>query len=112
MNLIRNGVESGARSILVEVDTAADEAGIRIAFVDDGPGVDPEVAHRLFEPFYTTRIEDGGTGLGLSVAHGVVEEHDGRLSYARRRAPDASRAGLDGAAFSVWLPWEATPPIA
>jgi two-component system NtrC family sensor kinase len=69
---------------------------IRISFADDGPGISPEHLDKLFDPFFTTREERGGTGLGLSVCHGILTEHGGRI-YAR------SKLGV-GAALFVELP--------
>ena len=69
---------------------------IRISFADNGPGIPAENLDKLFDPFFTTRGENGGTGLGLSVCHGIVTEHGGKI-YAR------SRPGK-GATFFVELP--------
>jgi two-component system NtrC family sensor kinase len=69
---------------------------VRISFADDGPGIHPEHLDKVFDPFFTTRAERGGTGLGLSACHGIVTEHGGRI-YAR------STAGR-GATFFVELP--------
>ncbi len=69
---------------------------IRVAFVDDGPGVPAKQLDKLFDPFFTTRGEKGGTGLGLSVCHGIVTEHGGKI-YAK------SKPGK-GATFIVELP--------
>ena len=69
---------------------------VRISFADDGPGILAEHLDKLFDPFFTTRGEKGGTGLGLSVCHGIVAGHGGRL-YAR------SKPG-EGATFFVELP--------
>jgi len=71
---------------------------IRTSFADDGPGITTEHQARLFDPFFTTRGERGGTGLGLSVCHGILAEHGGRI-YAR------SKAGK-GSTFFVELPLE------
>ncbi len=69
---------------------------IRISFADDGPGIPAEQLDKIFDPFFTTRGEKGGTGLGLSLCHGIVAEHAGRI-YAK------SKPGK-GATFFVELP--------
>ncbi|MCW8138892.1 MAG: PAS domain-containing protein [Planctomycetota bacterium] len=75
---------------------------VAVIFEDSGPGVPRDLAHRIFEPFFTTKGPLGGskipgTGLGLSMALGVVEAHAG--SIAVDASPD-----LGGARFSVHLP--------
>ncbi len=69
---------------------------VRTSFTDDGPGIPAEDFDKVFAPFFTTRRERGGTGLGLSVCHGIVTEHGGRI-YTK------SKAGK-GATFFVELP--------
>jgi CheY-like chemotaxis protein len=73
---------------------------VRLTVTDTGPGVSPEIAGRIFEPFFTTRDVGAGTGMGLSVVHGIVQSHGG--SVAVERAPG------QGASFVVRLP--AAPP--
>jgi len=69
---------------------------VKISFTDDGPGIPAEHLDRLFDPFFTTRGEQGGTGLGLSVCHSIMAQHGGRL-YVK------SKPG-EGATFFVKLP--------
>ncbi len=90
-NLLQNAAEAGARR--VEIRGEADAGAVRIAVRDDGPGVDPALRVRLFEPFATGRA--GGTGLGLAVSRRIIERHGGTLALV-------SAGG--GAAFEITLP--------
>jgi signal transduction histidine kinase/ActR/RegA family two-component response regulator/putative methionine-R-sulfoxide reductase with GAF domain len=52
---------------------------IRIIFSDSGPGIPPAVLPKIFDPFFTTKSANEGTGLGLSVCHGIITEHKGHI---------------------------------
>ena len=71
---------------------------VTVDVIDDGPGMTEELAAQVFEPFFTTRAEHEGTGLGISISQGIVKEHGGRITLAT--APGA------GATFTVHLPIE------
>lgn len=73
-----------------------------VTIQDNGPGIDPALMDRLFQPFVTTRLDSEGTGLGLAVAYGIVREHGGVI-LARNRG-SAGRDGRTGAVFEVLLP--------
>jgi len=99
LNLIVNAetamkLAHGRGSLLIE--TKALDDTIRISLEDNGPGIPEENLDRIFDPFFTTRDVGEGTGLGLSVCHGIIVEHNGRI-YAE------SRLGK-GATFIVELP--------
>jgi two-component system, LuxR family, sensor kinase FixL len=79
VNLMRNAVEAMEASIRREllIETAPSEGMIVISVIDTGPGLAPEVADRLFQPFVTTKAQ--GMGVGLSICRAIVEAHGGRL---------------------------------
>jgi two-component system NtrC family sensor kinase len=69
---------------------------IEIVFEDQGPGIPEEIAPRIFDPFFTTKPPSQGTGLGLTIAQGIVADHGGRIEVIPQTAP--------GAAFRVIFP--------
>lgn len=79
VNVIRNAAESIEGQGEIRVSTRRREELIEIEISDEGRGMDAEQLSHVFDPFYTTRIEQGGTGLGLSFAHGVVVDHGGEI---------------------------------
>jgi PAS domain S-box-containing protein len=79
----------------ISVHTEHDSRHVRIWVEDNGGGIDPRLLERIFEPFFTTKPIGVGTGLGLSVSYGIVENMGGRLSVAN---------GEHGARFCVELP--------
>jgi CheY-like chemotaxis protein len=84
----------GAMTIRTRHDSDRDIAILEVA--DSGPGVPSEVQTRIFDPFFTTKEVGKGTGLGLTVAYAIVQEHGGRIRVG-------STPG-GGATFSVELP--------
>jgi signal transduction histidine kinase len=69
---------------------------VHIEIADSGPGIPPEVLPHIFDPFFTTKEEGAGTGLGLSLVYGIVENHGGRIKAL-------SEPG-QGATFVIDLP--------
>ncbi len=74
------------------------ELGVRVSVLDNGPGIAREHSGHLFQPFYTTKGEQG-TGIGLWISHNIVEKHHGTL-----RMHSSVRPGRSGTCFSVFLP--------
>lgn len=94
VNLINNAFQAmsetnGRGQLAVATETAVSrfpgnttkkkERVIRIMVEDNGPGISPSLQSRIFDPFFTTKVAGQGTGLGLSVCHGIVQEHDGHI---------------------------------
>lgn len=82
LNLIRNAIEAmleGARRELVVTTRALpDEGLVEVCVADTGPGIAPEVAAQLFQPFVTTKAN--GMGVGLSICRTIIESHGGKIS--------------------------------
>lgn len=120
INLLRNAFEAGGELVRVTVRAergrlkslrpggAAHAVGdliasadpetpvVRLTVEDDGPGIAADALDHVFEPFFRVRDQGGGSGLGLFVAHEIVEEHGGSIGVA------PSPRG--GARFMLWLP--------
>lgn len=81
-SLVQNGFEADKgshESPHVRVGVAHDRYSVETSIVDSGPGVSGEAQHRLFKPFYTTKIQ--GTGLGLASSRSIIEAHEGSIGY-------------------------------
>lgn len=100
VNLLINAAqaiaEQGTRGHRIGVRSRREEEAIVVEVSDDGPGIPPEVCGRIFEPFYTTKPADRGTGLGLAVCRDCVEVHHGTIEVE-------SEPG-QGTTFRVTLP--------
>ncbi|HVS14620.1 MAG TPA: HAMP domain-containing sensor histidine kinase [Thermoanaerobaculia bacterium] len=92
-NLLLNAAQLQGDGGWVRLAVRSERAGCVIEVADRGPGIDPAVADRLFEPFVSGR---GSTGLGLAVCRSIVREHGGTIVAENRED--------GGARFTVWLP--------
>ncbi len=104
MNLLTNAAQALSEkkdggTITIDTErTASKEGGdkVVIKIADDGPGIPAEILPRIFDPFFTTKDVGEGSGLGLSIVHGIVERHGGTISVE-------SEVG-HGTRFTVSLP--------
>jgi PAS domain S-box-containing protein len=114
MNLCANAVQamSSSGTLTVRVQTMYLDEGaccvstrqlapggyVKISVHDTGTGITPQVLERIFDPFFTTKVVGVGTGLGLSLVHGIVTDLGGGIDVE-------SRVGA-GSTFTVYLPWQ------
>jgi signal transduction histidine kinase len=97
VNLLQNAQQAAGPGGTVSLDAAAEDGQVAVGVSDTGPGIDPTVRARLFEPLVTTKQK--GIGLGLALVKRIAERHGGTVAY-EPRGP--------GARFVVRLPRSAT----
>ena len=96
VNLLLNACHATPKGARVLLDVRAERDGSRILFVvdDDGAGIPDDVAERASEPFFSTKREQGGSGLGLTIAREIVKHHGGQLTVSRREGGCGTRATI------------------
>jgi len=100
--ILTNSLEAGAHTITIVEQQGEDDAagpGVQLHIIDDGAGLPPDAAARLFQPFFTTKTD--GTGLGLVIAKKIIDAHGGHLTL-EARVPHGTRA-------TMWLPGQCNP---
>lgn len=101
VNLTKNALQATSAGA---VTAGVEDRGETVAVIvhDTGPGMPPDVVEKLFQPFFTTKPKEQGTGLGLAFAKSVVGAHGGTIEVA-------SQPGK-GSTFTVVLPKTPAPP--
>ncbi len=105
VNLINNAfhaIRGTGRAGTIRLASSSDANDVILTVADSGPGIPNEIRYRIFDPFFTTKPVGEGTGLGLSLSHGIVAEHEGSIDVTN--APDS------GAVFTIRLPIRADRP--
>ena len=104
LNIVINAeqamTESQVQGVLT-VGTRGTESAVVVTIKDDGPGIPQENLTRIFDPFFTTKDIGKGSGLGLSICYGIVEEHGGSMKVD-------SELGK-GTTFTIELPKASEP---
>src|SRR6058998_1925719 len=103
VNLVANAHQAmrslpAARRITITTRFDRERARVQLAIADTGPGIPRDIQAKIFEPFFTTKPPGQGTGLGLSLCQGIVENHGGRIQAESEEGK--------GALFRVELPLE------
>lgn len=97
MNVLANAIDAiGEQAGKITIATDVNEGVYCVAIRDSGPGVDPSIRSRLFQPFFTTKPVGSGTGLGLAISHSIIQAHGGRIEVLN---PEGG-----GAEFRIFIP--------
>jgi two-component system NtrC family sensor kinase len=96
LNLFLNARDAMDGGGVLSVRTWAEESGARVDVSDTGHGISPEHIQRIYDPFFTTKGMRKGTGMGLAVTYGIVQEHKGSIEVSSRQG---------GTRFQLRLPW-------
>ena len=96
VNLVVNAIHAMPQGGQLTIRTGSDGNTVYLSVRDDGAGIRREIFDKIFLPFFTTKEVDQGTGLGLAVVYGIVEEHDGKVSVQSKEG--------EGSVFRITLP--------
>lgn len=95
-NLILNAIQAMPKGGTLTIRTTADKDYLKLVVQDTGCGISKESMAKLFTPFFTTKREVKGVGLGLAVSYGIIQRHNGRIEVQSKEG--------EGATFTVYLP--------
>ncbi len=79
VNLLTNACDASGAENSIEIFAKRQGAEVIVEIIDHGKGIPPDIQDFMFEPFFTTKAPGEGTGLGLSMAHKIIEEHNGKI---------------------------------
>jgi PAS domain S-box-containing protein len=100
MNLILNARDAMPQGGALQISTSFDSVAAIIRFRDSGTGIPPEFLAKIYDPFFTTKEIGRGTGLGLAVSYGIIQDHSGDIQVE-------SKPG-EGTQFRITLPLAST----
>jgi signal transduction histidine kinase len=95
-NLVVNAIQAMPRGGKLTLRTSLDKGQLKLEVQDTGYGISPENMHKLFTPFFSTKKEIKGVGLGLAISYGIIQRHRGRIEVQSREG--------EGSSFTVYLP--------
>jgi len=94
LNLLINARQAMPEGGKIMIELTANDSKVKIHFEDEGPGIEPDVLSKIWDPFFTTK--ETGTGLGLGIVKNIIEAHDGQISFENRP--------VKGARMTIELP--------
>ncbi len=84
-NVIKNAVDAlSSRGGKITIRSEMQDDHVVARIIDNGPGISEEIIKKIFDPFFSTKMQKNGTGLGLSICHGIMKEHGGDISVTSR----------------------------
>jgi len=95
-NLVVNAIQAMRQGGILAIRTSADNDRVKMEIQDTGCGISPEHMRKLFTPFFTTKREVKGVGLGLAVSYGIIQRHGGRIEVKSKEG--------EGSTFTVYFP--------
>lgn len=95
-NLILNAIQAMPQGGKLTLRTSVNNGQLKIEVQDTGCGISPENMRKLFTPFFTTKHEVKGVGLGLAISYGIIQRHHGRIEVQSKKG--------EGATFTIYLP--------
>ncbi|MFP3867829.1 MAG: ATP-binding protein [Desulfobacteraceae bacterium] len=120
INLLNNALDAIGEGGTIAVATRMCPQGRRVMVMiaDTGSGIEPQDLNRIFDPFFTTKSPGGGTGLGLSVSFGIIQDHRGRISALSPVPPEylaeiksVKDSSGPGTVFLIELPVSIEEPL-
>lgn len=96
INLVANAIHAMPQGGTLRIELAQDPTRVTLTVSDTGHGIPPELLPKIFDPFFTTKEFGKGTGLGLTVVKGIIEEHQGTIAVESKEG--------QGTAFTISLP--------
>ena len=84
-NLVMNAIYASPEKSRITIAVREKNNRVLISVSDEGSGIDPAISEKVFEPFFTTKPLGEGSGLGLSVVHGIVSSHGGSITHKPNR---------------------------
>ncbi len=111
-NLLTNAYQAmkdqsdGRIRIRTEVAETGGRPAVLVEIQDNGPGIAPEVLTKIWDPFFTTKDQGEGSGLGLGIVQGIIEKHKGKIEVQSHVESDSSGGVERGTSFRVLLPVE------
>lgn len=79
-NVLRNALEASRKGSFIRIRTSQTSQRVRLTIEDNGKGMNEAEAKRIFDPFFTTKQGSGGTGVGMSITHAIIESHSGSIT--------------------------------